>query len=102
MSSEEQEIAADYLLSKAAEVQGKPHCQEEDLRKELDDDEFWDHVFNSLYEQEQDEQEEPDIYELEEMGLEVRKPCPLCNATSACGYDDEDRPWIHAIHDEDL
>ena len=28
-------------------------------------------------------------------------PCPICDAQGACGFDNDDRPWIHTNTEDD-
>jgi len=28
-------------------------------------------------------------------------PCPVCQADGACGFDNDDRPWIHVIVEDE-
>lgn len=29
------------------------------------------------------------------------RPCPVCEAPGACGYDNDDRPWVHVILEDE-
>ena len=29
------------------------------------------------------------------------RPCPVCEASGACGFDNDDRPWIHVIEEDE-
>lgn len=58
----------------------------------LDEDEFWEYVFNRhtpsgpFEPSEDDEEPEP--------GTLVA--CSVCGQTAACGYDSDGEPWIHS------
>lgn len=65
-------------------------CPEADLRDQMDDGEFWDHVFPAR-------PEDDDWPDPEDFGPDIPVPCPVCGDTGACGYDEDGRPWIHVI-----
>jgi hypothetical protein len=70
-------------------------CPEADERDQLDDGAFWDRVAASLGLNVQEREEEPDC------DPQVRlEPCDICGSDSACGYDAEGRPLIHATDPE--
>jgi len=41
------------------------------------------------------EQPEPDMDSID------ARPCPVCEASGACGFDNDDRPWIHVIEEDE-
>lgn len=62
---------------------------------QMTDAEFWEHVYGG-------DRPEPDYEPPDDIGAPgYPQPCPVCNATAACGYDQDGRPMIHAI-DTDL
>lgn len=71
----------------------------------ISDSEFWDLVFNRDDKHPEIEDYEPEhemsIAERDVIGFLPLAPCPECNQTDACGYDDEGRPWIHLAKDHD-
>jgi len=72
----------------------RPFCASSPEAAAMTDAEFWAHVYP-------DDFEEPiDPYAGEPGPVDVA-PCPECGALSACGFDDEGRPMIHAINVED-
>lgn len=73
-------------------------CPERAMRDAMTDDEFWAHVADGL------SPEQPDEYNPDHDALDAgltAEPCPECGATGACGWDDEGRPMLHAIPDDD-
>lgn len=63
-----------------------------DYIRSIPDNEFWGRVMESL--RSWDIEEQPidwiDPYD-------TPTPCPECGSTSACGFDAEGRPMIHAL-----
>lgn len=72
----------------------EPFCASSPEAALLSDSEFWDRVFN------RDDPADFDPYEGEPGPVDIA-PCPECGALTACGYDDEGRPMIHATEEEE-
>lgn len=78
----------------------EPLCPEAEMRAAMTDDEFWAHVYAQP---EFDDPREPDDQEIAEyeLGDKLGGPCPACGQYGACAYDQEGRPLIHVLEDED-
>lgn len=64
----------------------------------MDDAEFWDWVFN----RHRPEGEEYDDYDPSHEAIGgTMEPCPVCGGITACGYDQEGRPMIHAVSSDE-
>ncbi len=72
-------------------------CPESEYRASLSDADFWAHVYPQT-DGYPDDPYPDDPYPPE---VALIEPCPTCGAVTACGYDDEGRPLIHATTDED-
>jgi hypothetical protein len=66
-------------------------CPEADKRDAMTDDEFWVSVFPN----EGESEPEPDHISLD------NAICPICDAQGECGFDNDDRPWIHIYAEDD-
>ena len=75
-------------------------CHEAEYRDSLSDEDFWWHVFSGGDDAPNIYDDEPDGYELDEP-LAKAPPCPECGGYGACAYDQEGRPLIHAVGDQD-
>ena len=74
-------------------------CPEADERDAMDDNEFWNYVFNR---DERPDAPEADWDDMEPTDEELRRPpCEVCGSIGACGYDTEGLPLIHAIAPDD-
>lgn len=85
-----------------APVWFRPHrhlCGEAKARDEMDDGEFWAHIYPDTGAEDRD----PDDAEVDEMELNVRlaEPCPECGQWGACSYDAEGRALIHVVDDRE-
>lgn len=71
-------------------------CPEAEYRESLSDEEFWAHVFQTDY---------PDWSDFDGPDLDepyrLPDPCVVCGSTTACGYDNEGRPMIHTVEDNE-
>ena len=72
-------------------------CPEHDYREGLSDEEFWDHVYSNLpgHYGEDFDGPEPDMFPIS------GEPCPECGETGPCGYDNEGRPMIHIVSEDE-
>lgn len=78
-------------------------CASSDAAARMSDAEFWERVAASLQGTTVEEAEAMhDFYDpndtLPDFWLAA---CPLCHAEGACGYDDEGRPMIHCLGEDD-
>lgn len=71
---------------------GPSLCPEAEKRAAMTDAEFWDHVADSLNPPQFDPSDLPGWEPFDDLD----DPCPTCGATSACAFDDDGRPLIHA------
>ena len=69
-------------------------CPEADKRDAMTDSEFWAYVFPHLSAPDEGESE-PDHFSLN------NAICPICDAVGECGFDNDDRPWIHIYAEDD-
>lgn len=78
------------------------------MRDGLTEEDFWAHVL-STYAVGDDLAPDPDEWapstDARGLGIVVISdhvsPCPICHSWTACGYDTEGRPMIHAFYDEE-
>ncbi len=75
-------------------------CPERAVRDAMTDGEFWEHVLCPPADPRWDE----DAYQPDtEDAAFTLLPCPVCGSSlSACGYDDEGRPMVHATQEDDV
>lgn len=73
---------------------GVPLCPEAELRDEMNDGEFWEHVFGGG----PDVDYEPDADELQ--AVADLTPCLECGEFGPCAYDDDGRPLVHLVQDD--
>lgn len=69
-------------------------CPEGAYRASLTDDEFWEHVYPEIFGIEEQ-------FGADEVHTLTTGPCTQCGSTSACAYDAEGRPLIHAETGDD-
>jgi hypothetical protein len=71
-------------------------CPEHDFRDALSDDEFWTYISDGLLAAmgHEDDYWYPET-EPDDLENHFSEPCRVCRATTACGHDQEGRPWIH-------
>jgi hypothetical protein len=73
-------------------------CTEAVFREGLDDAEFWDYVLLGVLPGAERFDDGPwDDGPCEEGYLVTSQPCPVCQSTETCGYDEQGRPFIHAV-----
>lgn len=87
-------------LQHSAKERG-PLCPEAALRASLDDGDFWEYVFNHRLPGDPEPYEGPWDDGPPEVAYTPQHPCEVCGAITACGYDEEGRPMIHATEDHD-
>lgn len=69
-------------------------CPEAQERAAMTDAEFWERVFP--------QDTEPDFDDFaEDPSYATSTPCGVCGSLTACGYDQDGRPLIHAQDDPD-
>lgn len=63
-------------------------CPDADVRDALTEGEFWELVYGA----DPADVGEPDV----DVTLDTTGPCTVCGSATACGYDAEGEPMIHA------
>jgi hypothetical protein len=75
-------------------------CHEADKRDAMTDDEFWDHVAESILGNHMAQVFDDEDYDIT-TDLPVQ-PCDVCGtAEAACGYDEFGRSYVHCSLEED-
>jgi hypothetical protein len=91
---------AQFVLGQINKAAAIGTCSEREKRAAMTDAEFWAHVYPddpnpNVVLPGWGEGDEALDYDL----ASSSDPCPICHAAGACGWDDEGRPFIHAIGD---
>lgn len=73
-------------------------CKESELRFQMTDEEFWNHVYYGPWHVPPVDGDDEDWLDgsYDETSQQWRR-CLECGATAECGRDEEDRPWTHAV-----
>jgi hypothetical protein len=75
-------------------------CPEAEFRDGLSDAEFWDYVLNGRRPADGDDDYGPDPDHEALDPFAYAQPCPECGSRSACAFDIDGRPLIHATEKE--
>ena len=72
-------------------------CSEAVFRNSLNDDDFWDYVFNRSATRATSDLDEPFDDDQDDEHIAPDTPCPICGSLRECGTDSEGRPMIHCL-----